>query len=162
MHPLQATFRRGFSRPLDELRDELDRLWVPLTSAPPLHGWGVMDQGSRFPAVNLSEHGDAFLVEAELPGLGADQVDVSVNGEELVIRGSRPEISVGSDKNDGGSDQMVWHRRERGAGSFERRLSLPAAIDAEHVEARLVDGVLRVTCPKAAEARPRKITVQAS
>lgn len=166
MHPLQATVRRGFSRPLNDLRDELDRLWAPLTAAPPLHGWGAMPHVGRFPAVNLSEDSDAIVVEAELPGLGPDQVDVSVHGDELVISGSRPAASrpetSDEPKHDSTASQTVWHRRERGTGSFERRLSLPVAVDAERVEAQLVDGVLRVTCPKAAEARPRKIAVKAS
>lgn len=169
MHPLQATLRRGFSRPLDELRDELDRLWAPLTAAPPLHGWGAITRGSRFPAVNLSEDGEAVFVEAELPGLAAEQLSVSVHGDELVISGSRPDLvgdPVGHDAADSGESSghpaKTWHRRERGSGSFERRLTLPVSVDAERVEAQLVNGVLRVTCPKAAEAKPRTIPVTTS
>lgn len=161
MHPLQATLRRGFSRPLNELRDELDRLWAPLTAAPPLHGWGAMPRVGRFPAVNLSDDGEAIVVEAELPGLSPDQLEVSVHGDELVISGSRPEPSA-EPKDESTARQTVWHRRERGTGSFERSLSLPVAVDAERVEAQLVDGVLRVTCPKAAEARRRTIAVNAT
>jgi HSP20 family protein len=159
MHSFQTTLRRGLSRPLDELREELDRLWAPLTAAAPLHGWGTMARGAAFPAVNLSESDDTILVEAELPGLASDALEVSVTGEELVISGSRPETGGGDGE---GEARPVWHRRERGTGSFERRLTLPAAVDADRVEARLVDGVLRITCPKAAEAKPRKISVQAS
>lgn len=159
MHPFQATLRRGFSRPLDELRQELDRLWAPLTAAPPLHGWAAADRGTRFPAINLSEDGDAFVVEAELPGLASEQVEVTVSGDELVISGSRPEPAASEA---GTADELAWHRRERGAGGFERRLALPNGVDAQRVEASLVHGVLRVTCPKAAEARPHKIEVKAS
>lgn len=159
MHPYQATLRRGFSRPLDELRQELDRLWAPLTAAPPLHGWAAANRGNRFPAVNVSEDDEAFVVEAEIPGLTADQVDVTVSDDELVICGSRPAPAV--HRADGESDP-VWHRRERGTGSFERRLSLPASVDAQLVEASLINGVLRVTCPKAAEAKPHKVAVKAS
>lgn len=159
MHPYQATLRRGFSRPLDELRQELDRLWAPLTAAPPLHGWAAVNRGNRFPAVNVSEDGDAFVVEAEIPGLSSEQVDVTVSDDELVISGSRP--AAGVDRTDR-ETEPVWHRRERGTGSFERRLSLPASVDAQLVEASLINGVLRVLCPKAAEAKPHKVAVKAS
>lgn len=161
MHPFQATLRRGFSRPLNELRDEFDRLWGPFTAAAPLHGWGALTQGNRFPAVNISEDGDAFFVEAELPGLSSEQFEVSVHGEELVISGSRPEAATEPPAEASESSKAVWHRRERGSGSFERRITLPVAVDASRVEAQLADGVLRVTCPKAAEAKPRKIDVKA-
>ena len=159
MHPFHATLRRGFAQPLDELRNELDRLWAPLTTAPPLHGWSTVQRSPRFPAVNLSENAEAFVVEAELPGLASEQLDVTACGDELVIRGSRPEPSVPAESEE---STRVWHRRERGAGTFERRLALPASVDAQRVEAQLVDGVLRVVCPKAIEAKPRKITVQTS
>ena len=159
MHPFQASLRRGFSRPLDELRQELDRLWAPLTAAPPLHGWAAVNRENRFPAVNLSEDAEAFIVEAELPGLSSEQVDVTVSGDELVISGSRPEPGVAAAA---GETEAVWHRRERGTGSFERRFSLPMSVDPQRVEASLVHGVLRITCPKAAEAKPHRIPVKAS
>lgn len=162
MHPLQATLRRGITRPLDELRDELDLLWAPLTAAPPLHGWAAAGVRSRFPAVNVSENDEAIVIEAELPGLGPDEVDVSVHGDELVLRGNRSRGSAEASDDDAAASTAVWHRRERGTGSFERRLSLPVAIDADRVEAELFDGVLQVTCPKAAEAKSRKIAVKAS
>lgn len=159
MHPYQATLRRGFSRPLDELRQELDRLWAPLTAAPPLHGWAAVNRGNRFPAVNVSEDGNVFVVEAEIPGLSSEHVSVTVSDDELVISGSRP--AAGVDRTDGETEPL-WHRRERGTGSFERRLSLPASVDAQLVEASLINGVLRVLCPKAAEAKPYKVAVKAS
>ena len=140
----------GFAYPLDELRDELDRLWTSLTAAPPLHGWGVRPGSDVFPAVNVSESDDCITIEAELPGLDAGDIDIAMSGEELVLKGARPEPHKA----------VTWHRRERGAGSFERRLTLPVAVDASRVEAKLVDGVLTVTCPKAPERQPHKVTVR--
>jgi len=161
----------GFAHPLDELRDELDRLWTSLTAAPPLHGWGVRPRGEAFPAVNVSENDDCVTIEAELPGLDAGDVDVSVSGEELVLKGSRPESggeppaaghAPGQPDGNGSREPAVtWHRRERGTGGFERRLTLPAAVDASRVEAKLVDGVLTITCPKAPERQPHKVAVRA-
>ncbi|MEI8229504.1 MAG: Hsp20/alpha crystallin family protein, partial [Planctomycetota bacterium] len=88
------TYRAGFAHPLDELRDELDRLWGNLASAPPLHGWGIQPSGSVFPAVNVRESDTAVLIEAELPGLDAADVDISVAGNELLLEGSRPECAA--------------------------------------------------------------------
>jgi HSP20 family protein len=159
-----ATFRAGFPLPID-VRDEFDRLWTALTAAPPLHGWGVRPAGA-FPAVNLRETAETLTLEAELPGLEAADVEVSVNGEELVLSGSRPGAVEAAEPADGavqqpaGSRPITWHRRERGSGRFERRIPLPVAVDADRVEARLVDGVLTVTCPKAAAVVPRRIPVQ--
>ena len=160
-----TTFRAGFALPLEELRDEFDRLWTSLTAAPPLHGWGVRPEGV-FPAVNVRETADAVSVEAELPGLDAGDVEISVTGEEVLLRGSRPqaEATPAGDGEPGGEtvEKVVWHRRERGTGSFERRISLPVAVDPAGVEARLVDGVLLITCPKAAEAKPRRVEVRSA
>jgi HSP20 family protein len=168
----------GFAYPLDELRDELDRLWTSLTAAPPLHGWGVRPGSDVFPAVNVSESDDCITIEAELPGLDANDVDIAVSGEELVLKGARPEphqppepvtSKTGASEGQGTSGQgngerhkaVTWHRRERGTGSFERRITLPVALDASRVEAKLVDGVLTITCPKAAERQPHKVKVRA-
>jgi HSP20 family protein len=158
-----TTFRAGFALPLEELRDELDRLWTSLTAAPPLHGWGVSPEG-LFPAVNVRETADAITVEAELPGLDAGDVEISVTGEELVLRGSRPrdggDAAGNGDRAAAEPDRVVWHRRERGTGGFERRIPLPVVVDSAGVEARLVDGVLSITCPKAAQAKPHRVQVK--
>lgn len=153
------TFRPGFAVPFEELRDEFDRLWTSLTAAPPLHGWGVRPSEGVFPAVNVREAADAVSVEAELPGLDAGDVEITVAGDELVLKGSRPETSPPPG---GDGERVTWHRRERGSGAFERRIPLPVAVDASRVEARLVDGVLTVTCPKAAECQPRKVEVRSA
>ena len=159
--------RVGVNYPLNELRDELDRLWTSLTAAPPLHGWGVRPESDLFPAVNISESDDCITVEAELPGLDAADVDIAVNGEELVLKGARPETHLpaeaGSAPGAGNGERrasVTWHRRERGTGSFERRLMLPTGVDAGRVEAKVVDGVLTITCPKAPELQPHKVTVR--
>jgi len=159
--------RPGFDFPLVELRDELDRLWTSLTAAPPLHGWGVRPVSDVFPAVNIGESDDCITVEAELPGLDAGDIDIAVNGEELVLKGARPKTqtpatdAAAGSGNDERQASVTWHRRERGTGSFERRLNLPTVVDASRVEAKLVDGVLTITCPKAPERQPHKVAVRA-
>ncbi|MFM7414163.1 MAG: Hsp20/alpha crystallin family protein [Planctomycetota bacterium] len=155
------TFRPGFALPFEELRDELDRFWTTLTAAPPLHGWGVRPADGVFPAVNVRESAEAVTVEAELPGLDAGDVDITVAGDELVLKGSRPAAAAtGGDGEPAPHERVTGHRRERGTGAFERRIPLPVAVDAGGVAARLVDGVLTITCPKAAECQPRKVEVR--
>lgn len=156
-----TTYRAGFALPLEELRDEFDRLWTSLTAAPPLHGWGVRTEGV-FPAVNVRESGEAVTIEAELPGLDAGDVEISVTGDELVLKGSRPGDQPAENGEAESQPQVTWHRRERGSGTFERRIELPVAVNAAGVEARLVDGVLTVTCPKAPEAQPRRVAVRSA
>ena len=162
------TFHAGIAPRLEDLRDEFDRLWTSLTAAPPLHGWGSRPSTSAFPAVNVRETDDAIVVEAELPGLDAGEVEIAATGDELVLKGSRPEpegaqsTSTGAKGNGERQPAVTWHRRERGTGSFERRITLPVAVDAARVEARLADGVLTVTCPKAPEAQPHKVQVRSA
>ncbi len=147
----------GLALPLEDLRDEFDRLWSTLATTQPA-GPRPARRPDAAPAVNVSETDDAVVIEAELPGLAATDLDVSVSGDEFVLKGTRPGETGGN----GEKPAATWHRRERGCGSFERRLTLPVPVDAARVEARLADGVLTVTCPKAAECQPHKVAVRSA
>jgi HSP20 family protein len=156
-------FRPGFPLPFEEFRDELDRFWTTLTSAPPATERSAT---GGFPPVNVNESDEAIIVEAELPGVDASAVEISVHGDELTIAGTRPEDardkSASADGESTAEPKLVtWHRRERQRGSFSRRLTLPVTVDASRIEARLVNGVLTVTCPKTAASQPRKVEVRA-
>lgn len=142
----------GFN-PIGQLRDEVDRLFGDFFGQAPDALRRPALAGRAFPAVNLWERGDDLYAEAEVPGLGADDVDISVVGNELVIKGRRMDLD---------EEGVSYHRRERGVGEFSRTLRLPVEVDAEKVEATLRDGVLLIRLPKAAAARPRKIQVAAS
>lgn len=107
---------------------------------------------AAWPATNVLEGKDAFLVKAEVPGLTEGDVSVSVEEESLVIRGERKaEVPEG----------YRAHLHERPSIAFTRKIPLPARVDAEGVTATLRDGVLTVTLPKAREALPRPIAVKA-
>jgi HSP20 family protein len=108
---------------------------------------------ASYPPVNVWEEGDAVHLEAELPGMRLEDLEIYVTGsDQLTIKGERkPPEAV---KN------VVQHRQERGFGSFVRVLPLPFAVDSNHVEARLENGVLRLTLPKHETAKPRKIVVK--
>ena len=118
------------------------------------------DRGSRqvspgqFPLLNAWETGDSFYVEAELPGMALEDLEIYMaNSSTMAIKGHRkaPELAGGQ-----------WHRRERAFGTFERSFQLPGAINGDEVEASLKHGILTIKLPKAAELRPRKIKVKAS
>jgi HSP20 family protein len=121
-----------------------------------LDQWGVEVPRAMtlaaFPPVNVWEDGDAFHVEAELPGLTHEQLQLSVtNRNQLTLQGERLPEEV---------EKGRWHRRERGFGRFQRVLKLPAAVDADKIEAKFENGVLHVVLPKGEEARPRRIAVK--
>ena len=133
----------GYS-PVSSLASEMDRLFQSV-----LPGLSVPG-GARpaFPAFNAWEDEQALHVEAEIPGVPMDQLEITVQGDELTIKGQRP-----ARQNEG------WVRQERWHGAFERTVTLPVAIDAERVSASLENGVLTVTLPKAESAKPRRIQV---
>ena len=104
-----------------------------------------------FPPVNIWEDGERFMLEAEVPGLKMENLDVQVLASEITIKGRRVREP---------RENLTFHRQERGAGEFTRTVALPADIDVDRVEATLRDGVLTITLPKAATAKARKITVK--
>lgn len=105
-----------------------------------------------FPAVNITEDADAYYVSAELPGVRSGDLDLNVTANQLTLAGERKISEEAADAR--------YHRREREPGRFSRAIALPKDIDSDHVKAKLVDGVLTVTVPKAEKAKPRQIAVQ--
>ena len=134
---------------LERMRRRMDWLSGGLSS-----GFFGEPAVSVFPLINVTEDKDNYYVRAELPGLKADELDISVTGDTLSISGER-KLPVEDEK-------AQYHRREREADSFSRIVSLPAQIDADKVEAHCTDGVLTVTLPKAEAYKPKQIAVKAS
>jgi len=132
-------------------RNELDRFFSDFFVD--LAGKQSPGQLAAFPPLNVWEDGDNLFVEAELPGMTMDNVEVLIEDSDLSIKGSRTMEET---------EGVNVLRQERGKGTFTRTVRLPFAIDAEHVEATLRDGVLNIKLPKAAEARPRRIEVKAA
>lgn len=137
--------------PIQQFRDEVDRLVTGALANPAIAGATRLVTGRGFPAVNVWEDREHLFVEAEVPGLTADQLDIAVVNDELTIKGERREKS---------EPQVAYHRRERGVGSFTRVLRLGSEVNAERVQATLSDGVLLLTLPKADAAKPRKVEVK--
>jgi len=107
----------------------------------------------QYPKVNLRDDADNVYVEALLPGVDPDRIDMNILGNTLTLGGERPAVGESD-------DHCTWHRRERGNGKFMRSIELPVEIVADKIKAECSNGLLRVTLPKAAVAKPKKITVQ--
>jgi HSP20 family protein len=133
-------------REMAHLQREMSRLWdSSFGERNRMVGTGV------FPALNVSEDDECVYVRAELPGVNADDLDLTTQDDTLVIKGERkiPEI-----------EGVNYHRREREAGVFQRAITLPVQIDEAKISAVFRDGVLTLTLPKAPESRPQRIAVK--
>ena len=106
-----------------------------------------------WPRINLREDDDHIYVEALLPGVDPDKLDMNILGNTLSLAGER--AVADSDKNG-----RTWHRRERGTGKFLRTIELPVEIAAEQVKAEYKNGLLLVTLPKVEEAKPKRISIK--
>ncbi len=112
-----------------------------------------MMRTAGMPPINMWSDEKGATLTAELPGMTIEDLEISVLGSALTLKGER--------KPDEHKDAS-WHRRERGYGKFTRTFELPFRIDAEKVEATLQDGVLRLSLPRTQEELPRRITVKGS
>jgi HSP20 family protein len=132
---------------LEELHDQMARLmqtaWAPA---------GTGNGGAWLPMADIEETEDAWIVEAELPGVSRKDIKVELRDSELVISG---EIKEKERKG-------VIRRRARRTGQFEYRVTLPGQPDEENIEANLHDGVLTVRVPKTEKGKPRQIEVKAA
>lgn len=131
-------------RDWDDVRRDMERMLDSMTA--------VSARSWVYPPINVSETDDQILVRAELPGVDAESLDVTMEQDTLTISGERRPHE---------EQNASYHRRERSWGTFRRSFSLPRRVDSTKVAARFVNGILTVELPKAAEARPRQITVQA-
>ena len=130
----------GLFRDMERLRDEMNRI-VHQANSP-----------GEYPAMNVWLNADGALVTAEIPGVKPGDIDISVAGGALTIRGSREAAPESLGKP---------YRAERPSGGFSRTIDLPFAIDGGKVAARYERGVLEVTLPRTEADKPRKITVKA-
>lgn len=139
-------------QPFSDLWSEMNRLQDEMNRVFGRRGNGYGMRAPGYPALDLWQDSENLYVEAELPGMDLHDLEIYVTGgNQLTIKGERkaPEIEGGT-----------WHRQERGYGSFSRLLELPQDVDEEKVEAEFRNGVLTISMPKRAEAKPRKIAVK--
>ena len=136
-------------RELTTLQNEMNRLFGTVFDAPTQGNGGTMRRW--MPAMDLVETEDHFVLTADLPGLGEDDVNIEVEDRVLTVSGERKATHESS--KDG------YHRVERAFGSFSRSLTLPQGIDADAVTASFDRGVLEIRIPKPAQRKPRRIEI---
>jgi HSP20 family protein len=151
--------------PIRSLRHQIDRLfadfdWPDLRLAWPRRAAALPqpwpDFGAAVPPVDLVERNGGYELQAELPGLTENQIEVKLANGILTIKGEKSSERV--------EDEDDYHLRERSFGSFQRSFRVPASVDADKIEAKFDKGVLKVSLPKTAAAiqEERKIDVKAA
>ncbi len=135
-------------REIMTLREAMDRLFDDAFTRPL-----SLSAVSAMPAIDLYQTNDEVIVKAALPGLKADEVQISVTGDVLTLRG---EFKQEEEKK-----EATWHIRERRFGSFERSVMLPTDVQTDKARADFENGVLTVTLPKAEAVKPRTISIKA-
>ncbi len=140
---------------VEALRREIDRTFEEFWGSRAPRQWQVAFLPGRaarqYPLVNLSEDKDNFYVEALAPGVDPDSLDLAIDGDVLTISGAK--------KGPEGVPPEAFHRSERAAGRFSRRVELSLNVDVGKVKAEYRNGLLLITLPKAPEAKPRQIPI---
>ena len=130
------------------LREAMDRLFDDAFTRPI-----SMSAVSALPAIDLYQTADEIVVKAALPGLKSDDVQISVTGDMITLRGEF--------KHQDEQKEATWHIRERRSGIFERALRLPTEVQTDKAKADFENGVLTITLPKAEAVKPRTISIKA-
>lgn len=139
------------SRSMDRFRKQMDDLFGRIL---PAREWMPAVGGDFVPAVDVKETDEAIEVTAEVPGLKAEEIDVSLSGDLLIIKGEKKEEK---EEEKGG-----YHLVERRFGSFQRSFRLPAEVDRDQVKADHKNGVLHLVLPKGKKQAAAKIEVKPS
>lgn len=127
-------------------REEMGRLFETLGSE-----WPAL--AASYPLLRVWLDDNHVYLEAELPGTDMSDLEIYVTrSDQLTIKGERKPPQV---------EKATWRRQERGFGVFNRVLTLPVPVDADKVEAHLINGILTVRLPKSKAARPKRIPVKA-
>jgi HSP20 family protein len=134
---------------LDRMRRQMDWLNTALN-----RGTIAETPAGVFPMMNVTEDKDNYYVRAELPGIKANELGISVTADTLSLSGERRLPAE--------SENAEYHRREREAGTFNRIFNLPTSINVDKVQAHSSNGVLTVTLPKAESAKPKRIIAKSS
>jgi HSP20 family protein len=145
-HPFGYYYSMNPWRELEQVQREMDRVFSEFAQR------GGQRVSPGYPAINIWANNEGVMVTAELPGVKADDIDISVVGDTLTLSGNREPYQL--------QEGERFHRRERRHGKFTRSFELPFKVEADHVNAVFEKGVLHISLPRAEEEKPRKITVK--
>ena len=137
---------------IETLWHEMDKAFTGLRFTPPVAG--LVDQAfGSYPSIRLHEGPDALYVEAMVPGVDPETLELSVVRRTLTLAGEKRPLHTDA-------EPKVFHRKERSEGRFERRFTLPMEVDTDKVDAEYADGMLRVTLPKLGQDTPKPISIR--
>ena len=129
-----------------DLQEEFNRVW------PELSGGFGLGSGDYAPSMDVRETPEAFVIEADIPGMDKKDVQIEVSDNVVTVKGERRSEREQNDKD--------YHLTERRFGSFRRSVAIPGGFTNENVSAKFENGVLTITLPKQEEKKPRKIDVR--
>jgi HSP20 family protein len=139
-------------RELNSLQQEMNRLFSSFFDTPTPPGNGGSYARRWIPAMDLVETDEEYVLTADLPGLGQDDINLEFEDNVLTLSGERK--AEHSERKEG------YYRLERASGSFSRALTLPEGVDPEAVKASFDKGVLEVRIPKPEQRKPKKVAIQ--
>jgi len=135
------------------IQDEINRLFDVTLGRRPFERMGLFES-EWAPAVDILEDENKIVVKAELPGMTEKDIDVSILGDTLTIKGEKKKEEEKKEKH--------YHRLERTYGAFHRTVTLPSSVASEKTKASFKNGILEIEMPKKEEAKPKQIKVDVS
>lgn len=129
--------------------------WTPFDDMEKLFDdFKVASHGASFvPAIDVYQKGDSVMVESSITGIDPEKIDISIENDVLTIKGQAEKKSEVDEKN--------YYRKEIRSGNFFRSVNLPCAVKGDKASAVYEDGILKISVPKAEEAKPKKIKITA-
>jgi HSP20 family protein len=134
---------------INRLRREMDDIFNRIFGETPLSKIGF---GRWQPLVDISETDTHLIVKAELPGIDAKDVDISITGDRLTIKGEKQQEKEEKEEN--------YYRSERYYGAYQRVIDLPASVEEDKTEASFDKGILTITLPKVEKIKKKKIKIK--
>jgi HSP20 family protein len=144
-----TTRRPGMTNDMATLQNRMDRLINEMMTP---WGEGSSLAASWLPPVDVFEGKESLKIVAELPGMKAEDVKISLENRTLTLRGEKKQVAEEATEK--------VHRYERAYGTFERTFTLPSTVNPEQIQATYADGLLTIVLPKAEQAKPREIPVK--
>ena len=138
-------------RDIHTLQDRLNRVFGDLSHRPGSTDEGLT-AGPWTPQVDVYETNDSIVLKADLPGMNQNDVEISVEGNTLTVKGERKFEKEVNEKD--------YYRMERSYGTFTRSFTLPPTVDSDKIDAAFAQGVLKITLPKREESKPKQIKVK--
>ncbi len=127
---------------LYDMPKDMDRIFEMFRNS------SMLQRRSMYPLINVYENEDSYIVDACMPGIAAEDVDLTLTARSLVIKGERK------------SPEGRYFRQERTGGTFQRIINLNVPVARDRVSAKSANGILRVTLPKTEDVKPRRISIE--